>query len=43
MMNKLPGDLRLIGHKVDEADWQLDSIMTELLQEIEARERANPL
>ena len=44
MMNKLPGDLHLIiGRKVGEANWQLDSIMTELLQEIEARERANPL
>ena len=43
-MNKLPGDLRLIiGRKIGEADWQLDAIMTELLQEVEARERANPL
>ena len=44
LMNKLPGDLRLIiGRKIGEADWQLDTIMTELQQEIEARERANPL
>ena len=44
LMNKLPSDLRLIiGRKIGEADWQLDTIMTELLQEIEARERANPL
>ena len=33
LMNKLPGDLRLIiGRKIGEADWQLDTIMTELLQ-----------
>ena len=44
LMNKLPSDLRLIiGHKIGEADWQLDTIMTELLQKVEARERANPL
>ena len=44
LMNKLPGDLRLIiGRMSGEADWQLDTIMTELHQEIEARERANPL
>ena len=44
LMNKLPGDLRLIiGRKIGEADWQLDTIMTELLQEVEARERAHPL
>ena len=44
LMNKLPGDLRLIiGRKIGEADWQLDTIMTELHQEIEAREQANPL
>ena len=44
LMNKLPGDLRLIvGRKIGEADWQLDTIMTELRQEIEAREQANPL
>ena len=44
LMNKLPSDLRLIiGRKIREADWQLDAIMTELLQEVEARERANPL
>jgi len=44
LMNKLPGDLRLIiGRKIGEADWQLDTIMTELQQEIEAHERANPL
>ena len=43
LMNKLPGDLRLIlGRKIGDANWQLDTIMTELLQEIEARERANP-
>ena len=44
LMNKLPGYLCLIiGRKIGEADWQLDTIMTELQQEIEARERANPL
>lgn len=44
LMNKLPGDLRLvIGRKIGEAEWQLDTIMTELLQEVEARERTNPL
>ena len=44
LMNKLPGNLHLIiGCTIGEADWQLDTIMTELLQEIEARERANPL
>ncbi len=43
LMNKLPNDLRLIiGRKIGELDWQLDTIMTELLQEVEARERANP-
>ena len=43
LMNKLPNDLRLIiGRKIGEADWQLDTIMTELLQEIEARERVRP-
>ena len=43
LMNKLPNDLRLItSRKIGEADWQLDTIMTELLQEIEARERARP-
>ncbi len=41
LMNKLPNELRLIiGRKIGESDWQLD---TELLQEVEARERANPL
>ena len=44
LMNKLPSDLRLIiRRKIGEADWQLDTIMTELLQKVEARERANPL
>ncbi len=34
LMNKLPNDLRLIiGRKIGELDWQLDTIMTELLQE----------
>ena len=43
-MNKLPSDLRLIiGHKIGEADWQLDTIMTKLLQEIEAHERPHPV
>ena len=43
-MNKLPGDLRLIiGHKIGEADWQLDTIMTKLLQEIKAHERPHPV
>ncbi len=43
LMNKLLNDLRLIiGRKIGELDWQLDTIMTELLQEVEARERANP-
>ena len=42
LMNKLPNDLRLIiGRKIGEADWQLDT-MTEQLQEIEACERACP-
>ena len=41
-LNKLPNDLHLIiGCKIGEADWQLDTIMTELLQEIEAHERAH--
>ena len=39
LMNKLPTDLHLIiGRKIGEADWQLDTIMTELQQEIKARE-----
>ena len=42
LMNKLPGDLRLIlGRKIGDANWQLDTIMTERLQEIEACELAN--
>ena len=41
LMNKLPNDLHLIiGRKIGEADWQLDTILTELLQEIKAREQA---
>ena len=43
LMNKLSNNLHLIiGRKIGEADWQLDAIMTELLQEIEAHERARP-
>lgn len=43
LISKLPGDLRLmLGRWIGDSDWQLDTIVTELLQEIEARERANP-
>lgn len=38
LMKKLMSDLHLIiGRKIGEADWQLDTIMTKRLQEIEAR------
>ena len=40
LMKKLPSELRLIiGRKIGDDDWNLDVILKELVQEIEARER----
>ena len=42
VMNKLPNELQLlIGRKVGDDEWNLEVILRELLQEIEARERAS--
>ena len=39
-MKRLPNELQLIiGRKVGDADWKLEVILQELVQEIEARER----
>ena len=40
LMKRLPNELQLIiGRKVGDADWKLEVILQELVQEIEARER----
>ena len=43
IINKLPSGLRLIiGRRIGEGEWKLETILKELAQEIEARERHPP-
>ena len=42
LVNKLPNELRLIiGRKIGDGDWELETILKELVLEIEARERTS--